>query len=153
MGSCETSKKAGQDVLFGAGIVGTIVGLSGLIYGGTLVADWSNPAFRAANPGRRPMTLGVLYGVGIFSLALGGLAVGIQATQQADCSFPSECQGTYVVGGTSMGAGAILVALGIYVSATPQPAYTRRAFILPMPMALPGARGPVPGIGVSGIQF
>jgi hypothetical protein len=152
-GSCQVTKKSLQDGALAIGIVGDIFGAVGLGVGGSLVAEWQNPAFRSANPGKRSTALAVLYGMGALSLALGGLSVAIQASQQPpDCSFPSECQGTYVTGGTAMGMGGLLVVLGIYVSATPPPAY-RRAFILPVPIALSGARGPVPGVGLSGFRF
>jgi hypothetical protein len=94
----------------------------------------------------------LLFTTGAVSAGLGGLGVGLQSSVSGACPLGSECAASYGAGAASLTGGALLLTWGAYLAATPYGA-PRRAWILPVPIVMPGARGPVVGFALAGAEL
>jgi hypothetical protein len=131
---------------FVSGILGMIPVAMGILPFFALGANWD---LRAA--GRSRGAEGYWYGTGSVAIALGGIAIGLEAFSPAPCGAGSDCRLSYGLGAGALGGGALLLALAIYESSLPWPG--RRAWLVPTPLLLPTEHGLAAGVGISGRSF
>jgi hypothetical protein len=161
-GMCQSSPYSGvsrQDGAAGFAITG--FSLAGI---GLLLLPFGTEGVHSKIIWRKVTWEVLLYGFGGLGTLFGGLGLGMQTTVSGSCSFKSECQVTYGLGGASLGIGAAMLAGGIYVSAAPASFFPQSrltptrathwyAGLRPGPLVIPTVRGATVGVGISGLDL
>jgi hypothetical protein len=129
----------GEYLALGAGVTGDCADAVGLI-----------ALLSLTNKVRSPDTPVLFFATGGGGVALGALAIGVQAA--VGCSDVDSCRAAYGTGAAAMAVGALWIGLGFYSAAT-TPRGRPYAGYVPVPLVIRTERGAVPGLGIAGVGF
>jgi hypothetical protein len=154
LASGPSSADVRTDAAVVSGSLGLALSVGGLIYGTKVAVDLLAIRNGESNPFNGPATrYNAIVGTFTFGsmlLALGGVAVGLQASVGGPCPLRSTCQIAYGFGATSLTVGVGMLVEGIVIATAPQTVRLRIPFLSRAPVLVPFARGSAWGLGLAG---
>jgi hypothetical protein len=157
LASGPSSADVRTDAAVVSGSVGVALSVGSLIYGTKVALDLLAIRNGEANPFNGPsVRYNAIVGTFTFGgvlLALGGAAVGLEASVGGPCPLGSACQVAYGFGATSLTVGVGMLVEGIVITTAPQTVRLRIPFLSRWPVLVPFARGSARGLALAGPLF